>query len=109
MESVCTLSMLPPTEGRLLARLYLGGVAILLRQFFETVALAEVLAFTRVLCALAGRLARARIHAITPSQCTLASSATAVLIETTLKRRAAVVAIAAPETDLDISIDHFSR
>jgi len=65
MESVLTLSMLPPREGSLLARLCLGGVAILLRQFFETVALAGVLTFTRVLCALAGRLALARIHAIT--------------------------------------------
>jgi hypothetical protein len=65
IENVCTLSMPPPTEGSLLARLCLGGVAILVCQFFETVTLAGVLTFTRVLCALAGRLTLARIHAIT--------------------------------------------
>jgi hypothetical protein len=40
-------------------------------------------------------------------QCTFASSAEAVLIDATLKRRAAAEAIAAPETDLDINIGRF--
>ena len=74
VERVCTLSTLPPTEGSLLASLYLGGVAILLRQFFETVALAGILAFARVIGALAGGLALARIHAITVHLCFIGSS-----------------------------------
>lgn len=55
----------------LFAGLCLGGVAILLGQFFETLALAGVLTLARVFSALAGRL---------------------------------TLAMAAPETDLDISI-----
>jgi hypothetical protein len=79
--------MLRLTDGSLFASLCLGRVAILLSHFLEFLALA-------------------RIHAITLH---LGFIATAVPIETTLKRRAAAVAISAPETDLDISKDHFSR
>jgi hypothetical protein len=42
-----------PLDGRLFALLGFGGVAILLGQFFETLALAGVLAFAGVLRALA--------------------------------------------------------
>ncbi len=44
------------------------------------------------------------LQALTPVQCTFASSAEAVVIDATLNRRDAAVAIAAPETDLDINI-----
>jgi len=57
--------------------------------------LQELLADLQELCPL---------HEFTPVQCTFASSAAAVVIEATLKRSAAAVAIAAPETDLDINI-----
>jgi hypothetical protein len=44
------------------------------------------------------------LQELTPSQWIFASSAEAVVIEATLNRRAAAVAIAAPEADLDINI-----
>jgi hypothetical protein len=47
------------------------------------------------------------LHELTPVQCTFASSAEAVAIDATLNRRAAAVAIAVPETDLDINIGRF--
>ena len=47
------------------------------------------------------------LHELTPSQWTLASSAEAVVIDATLNSMAAAVAIAAPETDLDINIVRF--
>jgi hypothetical protein len=44
------------------------------------------------------------LHELTPSQCTLASSADAMVKEPTLNNSAAAVAIAAPETDLDMDM-----
>jgi len=44
------------------------------------------------------------LQEFTPSQCTFASSAAAVVTDATLNSRAAAVAIAAPETDLDINM-----
>ncbi len=47
------------------------------------------------------------LHELTPSQWTFASSAEAVVIDATLNSRAAAVAMAVPETDLDINIVKF--
>jgi hypothetical protein len=49
------------------------------------------------------------LQELTPVQWTFASSADAVAMDATLNRRAAAVAIAAPETDLDINIMNSSH